>query len=246
MTVADLLSTAFLELGIVEVTATLPAELSTLGLRLLNRILDDWNADRHAVYSDVHTTPAALTAGLNPHTIGPSGATFTATTNRPVTIEGIRLTDDDGETYFAPLTPRQAAWWHARPFPGATSTHPTDFYYDATFPNGSIYFAPEPSSASVKAQLWYRIVLAQVATTDTVSVPPGYVSALTETLKERLTQIPMWASMASQDIKDAARLARSRAFGNNAPVQPLRTADSGLGGGCDMFDIDLGPYSLMR
>lgn len=245
-TTQDYLTTALRELGIVGVVGAPAAELSNLALGIFNRILDDWNADRRAVYADDHATPAALTAGLNPHTIGPTGATFTSLLSRPVSIEGIRLTTDNGETYLAPLTPRGAAWWHSRQAPGTQSDYPTDFYYDPTWPNGSIYFYPEPGSASVKAQIWYRIVLASVALDTTITLPPGYLSALTETLKERLTDLPMFKSIASADIKDAARRARATAFGNNSPTPPLQTADIGLGACGRVYDHQLGPYSLMR
>lgn len=243
-TTQDTITAALRELGIIDIVETPAAELSTLSLAIINRILDDWNAERGAVYADVHTTPVALVAGTNPHTIGPSAATFTASPSRPVSIEGIRLTTDNGETYLPPLERRDAAWWHARATPGTQSDYPTDFYYDPTWPNGSIYFWPEPGSAAVKAQLWYRIVVSALAAADTLTLPPGYQSALHETLKERLTDLPMFKSLASADLKDAARAARGRAFGNNTTVPPLAT-DSGLGGGCRTYDYRTGPYSLM-
>jgi hypothetical protein len=160
---------------------------------------------------------------------------------------GIRITEDNGETFLAPLLKREAAWWHNVRTPGTPNAYPSDFYYDTTWPNGSIYFYPEPSSAAIKAQLWYRVPFAQVALNTDLSVPPAYRDAMTETLKERLTGLPMFASMASGDIKDAARMARSKAFGNNAPVQRMTTADLGMGGvGGAEYDHQLGPFSLMR
>lgn len=248
-TASDYITTALRELGIVDVTETPGAELSSLALGLINRILDDWNADRHAVYADVHSGLLAFTANLNPHTVGISGnsPTWAVTGNRPVSIEGIRLTADNGETYLKPLTPRDSVWWHHRSAPGTTSDYPTDYYYDPTWPNGSIYFYPEPASASIKAQLWYRVALASLAASDTVMLPPGYQSALTETLKERLTGLPMFASLASASIADAARVARARAFGNNVTIPPLCTADAGIGTGGEsgIYLVETGPYSLM-
>lgn len=247
-TASDIITTSLRELGVVDVVETPGAELSNLGLGLLNRLLDEWNAERGAVFADVHAAPVAFTAGLNPHTIGlaANSPTWSVTVNRPVSIEGIRLTTDNGETYLAPLCPRDAAWWHGLAAPGTSSDYPTDFYYDPTWPNGSIYFYPEPSSSAVKAQLWYRIVLAQVALATDVSLPPGYQSALTESLKERLTDLPMFKNLASGDLKEAARRARATAFGSNRPVPRLMTTDAGIGtGGGGAYDYQLGPYSLM-
>jgi len=248
-TVSDLITSALRELGIVGLTQTPGAELADFSLGLLNRMLDAWNADRQTVFADVHSPLLSFSAGVNPHTIGISddSPTWTVTGHRPVSIEGIRITEDNGETFLAPLLKREAAWWHNVRTPGTPNAYPSDFYYDPTWPNGSIYFYPEPSSAAIKAQLWYRVPFAQVALTTDLSVPPAYRDAMTETLKERLTGLPMFASMASGDIKDAARLARSKAFGNNAPVQRMTTADLGRGGGGGAeYDHLLGPFSLMR
>lgn len=246
-TTQDYLTTALRELGIVDVTEQSPdASLSNLALGLLNRILDDWNAERGAVYADVFAPLVNLVIGLNPHTIGVTGATWAVSGNRPVSIEGIRLTTDGGETFLAPLYKQDAAWWQNLAAPGTQSDYPTDFFYDPTWPNGSIYFYPEPGSSSVQAELWYRIVLAQLALPDVISLPPGYQSAITETLKEKLTELPMYKSLATQDIKDAARKARATAFGNNVPVPTLCTQDSGMAtGGRGEYLWLTGPYSLM-
>lgn len=247
-TVADLITSALRELGIVAVTDTPGSELSALALSQLNRILDRWNADRRTVYADVHTAPVALTAGTNPHTIGLAANTpdLTVTTNRPVSIEGARLTTDNGETYLAPMTKRDAAWWHALPSPGTASAYPTDFYYNPSMPVGALYLWPEPSDATVKIQLWYRVVLSQVATSDTLSLPPGYFDALHATLKERLAALPMFASMSNPGIQEEARAARAAAFGNNEPIGAMATADIGIGGGgARDYRVELGPFSLM-
>lgn len=249
-TTSDLITTSLRELGIVDVTEASPdASLSNLALGILNRMLDDWNAERGAVYADIHAPLVTLVSELNPHTIGLAAdvPTWTVTGNRPVSIEGIRLTTDGGETFLAPLAKRDAAWWHSLAAPGTQSDYPTDFYYDPTWPNGSIYFYQEPGSSSVQAELWYRIVLAQLTLVDVVSLPPGYQSAITETLKERLTKLPMWKSMASQDITDAARMARGVAFANNRPIPTLCTEDSGMSAhsGRGPYNYLSGPYSLM-
>lgn len=243
-TARDTVTTAFRELSIAPLVGSLPGELATLGLDVVNRILDDWNAERGAIYADVHSSLYTITANLNPHTIGltANAPTWSVTTNRPVSVEGIRLTTDDGETYFAPMNKRDAEWWHHRASPGTTSAYPTDFYYDPTWPNGSMYFYPEPSTAH-KVQLWMRTVLAQLTLNSDVTYPPGYLSALTETLKERLVQMPMFKSAGTADIPLAAARARATAFANNTTPPYLCTADAGLpGSGGWAYDYRTGPY----
>lgn len=242
-TVQDLITSALRKLGIVGFVETPGADLSDLALGRLNRILDEWNAQHGAIYADAHLAPVALSAGTNPHTIGPTGATITCTTARPSDILSIRLTDDNGETFRPPLTPRSAEWWHALASPGTSADFPTDYFYDPTWPKGSIYFWPEPASASVKAELRFRLVLADLALSDDLTLPQGYTAALMETLKERIAMMPPFASALTAALMDAARDARALAFSNNVRSMGYGS-DFGLGAG--VYDPTTGPYSLMR
>lgn len=243
-TVRDQITTALRELGIVGIVETPEADLEALGLTLYNRLLDEWNATRRAVYADVRSSLLAFSAGTNPHTVGPSASspTWTVTGHRPVTIEGIRITDDNGETYTA-LVPRPAEWWHGLTSPGTSSEYPTDYYYNPAYPLGELYFWPEPSSASIKAQLWYRTILSAVVAGDTFTMPPGYDAAVVETLKEKLAALPMFASAANGDIAAAARRARARVFGNNDRVPALV---NDLTPGPDVYRVETGPFGLLR
>lgn len=244
-TINDLITTALRELGIVGFVDTPGLDLSNVALGHVNRILDGWNAQHGSIYADAHLTPAALTAGTNPHTIGPSGGspTITCNTARPVDILSIRLTDDNGETYRPPMTRRSLDWWHAQTSPGSSADYPTDYAYDPTWPNGSIYFWPEPASSSVKAEIRFRLVFAAVALDTALALPQGYEAALTETLKERLASMPAFGSALTPVLIDAAREARAAAFSNNH--RPLGY-DSDYGAGVGIYDPTLGPYSLMR
>lgn len=247
---AAIVTPALRELGIVDVTATPGSELSSFALGILHRILDLWNVQRAAVYADVHSSLFTFTAGLNPHTIGlaANSPTWSVTGHRPVSIEGIRITTDNGETFQPPLVKRGAEWWHGEQAPGSSGAYPTDFYFNPTWPNGSIYFWPEPSSGSVKAQLWYRVLLSQPALTDVYSLPPGYQVALVETLKEHLARQPMFASAATPDLAANAAKARAVVFGNNRPVVEYSPMDVGQSpvGHRGVYRHELGPFSLMR
>lgn len=247
MTIGELITTAYRELGIVDLTATPGAELSSLGLTLTNRILDRWNAQHGALYSTVHSALVALTAGLNPHTIGVAAdsPTWSVSTNRPVEVLGVRLTGDDGETFAGPLNKRSAEWWHSLQSPGTTSDYPTDFYYDPTWPNGSLYLYPEPASGAVKAQLMYKFALAQVSDATVVSLPPAYLDALVATLKERIVTIPTFASKALPDLKADAIAARGVAFGPNLPALDIVTDDGLSASRGDDFDPVLGPFAAL-
>lgn len=248
MTVAELITSGLRELGLIDITGQdVPAELSNVALGLLNRLFDEWNADGRALYADVHSSLFALVAGTNPHTIGVTANSPTwalSTVAAPRTISGIRLTDDNGETFSAPLRMRDASWWHGQTTPGTSSVWPTDFYYEPTWPNGSIYFFPEPSSAAIKAQVWYRALLAEVTLSTVFTLPPGYHAAVHETLKERIAQLPPFQHAGSPVLADVALRARARAFGPNQ--RPARVV-SDLASGRDDYDTAiLGPFGMLR
>lgn len=246
MTIGDLITSALRDLGIVDLTATPESALSDLALAIVNRVLDRWNAEHGALYAETHSALLALTAGLNPHTVGVSGdsPTWAVSTVRPAEVLGVRVTADDGETYL-PLMRRNAAWWQSERAPGTQSDYPTDFYYEPTWPNGSLYLFPEPGSSAMKVQLWYAVPLAQVEASTVLSVPPAYRDALDLTLKERLIALPIFASKATPGLADEARKARGVAFAKNLPTMEITTDDGLGGGGRGSFRSELGPYSLM-
>lgn len=227
MTASDLVTTAFRELGIADLVDALDNERAALGLDALNRVLDEWNAQRRAVYADQFVS-LTISPSTNPHTIGLAAntPTWTVTGHRPVSIEGLSI--DLGSPALTPLTPRDAAWWNALSDPTLTSAYPTDFFYNPTWPNGEIYFWPVPTSAAT-VKLWLRGVLVSVALADDLSLPPGYYSALLESLKEKLALMPPYASAMTPELKESARLARARVFTHQLPT-PLRTDDAGLPG----------------
>lgn len=206
---------------------------ATIGLGLLNRLLDNWNADQRAVYGSQIFT-GTLTPSLNPHTIGiaANSPTFTVTTNRPESIDQANLIIGSGvSAYRVPLTLRDRQWWMSLTLPNQTSTIPTDLYYEPAWPNGQIYLSLVPSAAYTLECL-FRVVLAQLALATTFTLPPGYEDAITLTLQEELlvpyhvTDQAVLAVLPKQ-----AREARARVFAANAQVPRLRTVDSGMPSG---------------
>jgi len=230
VTTSDLLRDALLELGVVDPVETVPSDMQSLALVRWNAILDQWNAQQIATYTKTFPT-FTITANLSPHTIGPTGATWTVT-QRPVALIGVNLLIGSGVSLVRiPITIRDDAWWMAQPVPNVRSSVPTDVYYSPAWPNGSIYFWPVPNTAYV-VELEVRYVLAQVADADlgsTVTWPPGYQRALTLTLAEDLTgpyTVPM-----PQGLGKKAQEARAVVFANNnAPVR-IRTRQSGMPSG---------------
>lgn len=223
-TVLDLCKEALEELGEYRAGESLDDDDAAVVLARYNRLLDFWNADRQAVYATQQLTNA-LTASLSPHTIGPSGATWT-TTQRPESIEGAHLIITGGsEPIRRPIVVRDEAWYRARAVPTLETAYPTDVWYRPDWPNGSLFFYPVPSS-TYSVILWVRRVLSQVALADTFSLPPGYRRAHVLTLAEEAAEA--FGAEVSAKLERNAREARALVFGNNRIRPRAATRDAGM------------------
>ena len=230
MTAQDICIAALQEVNISDpVDAPQQADLSFV-LGKLNRLLDNWNADRWAVYAD-QFLDFTITPNLNPHTIGltANSPTWTVTGNRPESIEGMVLILTSGapnaRSY---MRKRDAQWWEFNTVPTITSQTPTDFFYNPTWPNGSIYLYPVPTVA-YDVQIWCRVILSQLTQFATFSLPPGYWDAITLTLAEDICE--SFEKQVPRTLPMRASKARSRVFSVNQRVPRLNLRDAGMPSG---------------
>lgn len=226
-----IVSEAAQELGAIGTGETLEAELALAMLGILSRLVDNWNADRAAIAA-TDFLMFVFTPGLNPHTIGPTG-TWT-TPERPVTIEGATVVLSGVGTANQVNAPRihlhdQSVgiprWFQSLPVPNLTTSYPTDGYYDATWPNGSLYLWPVPSTA-YHCQVQARQVLATYTLDTVFSMPPGYRDAMTLTLAEGSASL--CARPMPDRLPERAAAARARIFANNTGGGRLCTTDAGM------------------
>lgn len=223
LTGLDLVTDALLAWNIVAAGDPLENGDAVYVLRTLNRILDDWNADRAAVWAD-NFTSFTLTPSLSPHTIGAAGTWVTP--QRPQRIVTATLTLPGGSQ--VPIGVRDAAWYASLSSPTLTSPMPTDVYYEPDWPTGKLFFYPIPTTAYAVA-ICTRVVLARLALVDAFSLPPGYRSAITLTLQEEIAE--SYEKTISSQLEKRARQARARIFAANRITPRLRTRDAGLAGG---------------
>lgn len=220
---------ALVELGVYGPIQTPQAKDLAVVLGQLTRLIDNWNAEREAIYADQFLS-FTLTPSLQPHTIGPTTATWT-TPQRPVSIEAAQLIVSSSQSY--PITLRDAEWWNARVDTAFTTDLPTDLYYQPGWPNGSLYFFGRPTAAYT-VQLLCRSVLSTYTLDTIVTMPPGYRDALTLTLKEMCAEA-FAKTLSEKAVLDASK-ARARIFGNNT-VMPYLSSPAGLPGrGGSAFD----------
>lgn len=225
ITIRQLCVDAAQEIQAISPGEPLNASDAAILLALLRRLLNAWNANRLAVYATAFPQ-YTLVPNLSPTTIGPSGATWTATI-RPVSLDGANLV-------LTPSVPnvntlirvRDAQWWLGQSTPTLTSTYPTDVYYQPDWPNGKLFFWPVPTFA-YDVQLMVRVLLDEsVDLNDEFSLPPGYQNAITLTLAEMAVRSfghPYDGTLA----QDATR-ARAVIFDNNTTPITLTTRDYGM------------------
>lgn len=210
------------------------AELS-FGLDKLNRLIDAWNAERLAIYTQ-NFTQYTLVPNLSPHTIGPTGntptPTFTCQGTRPVKILGANLViNTSSPSYNIQINIRDADWWLMQSVQGLTTTYPTDLYYEPDWPNGSLYFWPVPTTA-YPVQLETLTNLGSFPTLGTTfTLPPGYWDAIVYNLA--LSLCPSFGKTPGPILISEARRTKMAIKSLNAVMPRIATGGGGLpqGGG---------------
>lgn len=225
VTMRTIVRDALIEIGVLDPDEAATSPEANFGLGKLQRLLNNWNAERRAVYATAFLE-FTFTPNLAPHTIGPTGATFTVP-QRPVSIESAYVVlNNVSPAVNIPITVRDASWWDGVIVPALATTYPTDVYYQPDWPNGQLNFWPVPQSAW-GVGLMARVLLDDTLTLDqTFTLPPGYQDAVTLTLAEMLATAH--GRPVSPELKFGAMRARSRAFANNDQTPRLHTADAGM------------------
>lgn len=232
----DLIVDAMIEIGMLSPGEQPDGDNAQWAFRKLNYLLDVLAAQRKYVWASTFQT-FNLIAGHSPHTIGPNAADFLVN-QRPMRIESWSLVLNTGQQAIdLPHRPlRDDSWWAGVGMKSLQSNIPTDLYYSADSPNGSLFFWPVPNVVyPVRLELW--TLLSQFAAiTDPVDgpggtgfLPPAYRAALMLTLAETLQSGARKSG--DQGLAAMALAARNVVFGNNAKSPQTSTTDSGMTAG---------------
>jgi hypothetical protein len=226
-TVLDLVSNALIEMGALAQGEAAAAGDAQFCLNKLNRLIDVWEARRVYVYN-VQFTLWTLTPNLNPHTIGPGG-TFVVS-QRPVKLEGANLVLNTApQAIDIPLNVRGDHWWSNQRIKSLASSIPTDVFYSADWPNGTLNFWPVPKIAyQVRLETW-GLTGQFIALTDPVNLPPAYLEALTLSLAEMIC--PSFGKALDPVLAASARAARLAIQGNNMASPRMESDAPSEGGG---------------
>ncbi len=173
-TVAQLLKDSAIALGYLGRNETMSAQDINDAMRVFNRMLDSWSNEALASY--VNTQRFFPTVfGKQSYTIG-SGGDINVT--RPTEILSAFIRDTNSIDYGMKMVTQD--YWDGIGQKTITSQIPDTFYYESTFPLGTINIFPIPLVAGYR--VYYRATLDQVdasALTDVINMPTGYELAYT-------------------------------------------------------------------
>lgn len=216
MTGRDLVAQSLRLLGALATGETLSASEATDGLAALNQLLDSWSTEEMIIPNIVREV-FPLAANTQTYTMGPGG---TFSTPRPIRIVNAELQILSASPVIEyPIRILTEAEYARIVLKGFQSTLAWELYDDGAFPLRSLTLWPVPAAGN-NLVLYSEKPLANLALTDTISLPPGYFRALRYNLAVDLA--PEYGKEASQTI--AAIAVESKATIKRANFTPTYLA----------------------
>ena len=215
--VLTMLANALMEIGVLAQGETASANDAAFALSKCNRMLSSWNTRRLYCYyysQAAYTLPVSSSS----YTIGRSGAQLVA--DRPVKILAANMLS--GGTTRYPLSVLSVEDSRITTVSVTSSTIPEWLYYQATYPNGTIWLSPYPTDLSNLLELFTMAQLsAFTSTADAISLPPGYEDAITYSLAESMC--PAYGRQLSGELAMLASKARNNIQSLNAVPRTMAT-----------------------
>lgn len=182
-TARSIIQDALLEIGAYDPNETMSDSNAQTGLLRLQNLIDAWGADRLTIA--INTRVAyTLTSGTNTVTIGPTGNIVTA---RPVWITEINyLVPGSSPSVEVPLAPLDDNSYAELSIKSLSSSLPTQFYYNATTTNGTLFFWPTVTQNVDLALYLPQPVGIPADLNSSLLGPPGYQEAFMYQLALRL------------------------------------------------------------
>ena len=210
----DIINDAALFAGVGDLYNALSAEESSLGLRLLNSLLDSEGTQEYSIFDVIEGT-ITLTPGTSTYTIGPANNLSVV----PALITTCTVVDSSTITY--PMREVGQEEW-ADIYYKPASGRPYVWYYGLGAPTAIMYLYPTPSFAGDVLHVWYGAALQSFTNLATVMVaPPGYLMFLTTALGELLA---LWFKK-PLDADHKAKVRQARGFSRTIgqPIKVLGT-----------------------
>lgn len=214
-TAATLINRALRLLGQIPAGASPTTDESSDALIALNAMLSSWNNEKLLCFA-YQTESLTLSSADSSYTIGTSGD---LNTTRPVEIVRAWITSSDQDYPMAPLSEAEYAAIFDKT---ASADWPDRYLFRPTMASSLATFIVYPvPNATRTCKLVTRVVLAAFsATTDTVTLPPGWEEALATNLAIALA--PEYETQASAEVRKMASNSLAGIKRTNANAQPRR------------------------
>lgn len=217
-TAAVIISDALKEILVIGEGEAPSATMFSDGLRMLNRLLDTFSNNNDFAYF-ASMEQKALT-GQQMLTIGPTGD-IVAT--RPIKVE-TAVVDRNGITY--PVKVIDNEKYDDLTYKALAGANTQAVYYEATFPNGTLYLYPVASGCTLKIRV-LNSVKQFASTSVNIDMPEGYEDAIMLALAIRMA--PSYGKQVNPDTKQAARRAMNAIKVTNQVIPTMDLPDAVIG-----------------
>lgn len=174
-TVSDVINLAFKDCGALGETEAASAEMTVDGFETFQQMMSLWQADNLNVYAQVESSFSPT--GAASYTVGTGG---TVAITRPDKIDYAFWRSG---TTDIPITILNAYEDYEGIVDKSLSTDPSYLYYLPSYPLGTLYLFPKPSTGTVHLVRQERLPLL-TAVTDTITLPPQYILPIRYSLAE--------------------------------------------------------------
>lgn len=228
-TVLDLATASLQDLGVLAAGETPTAGDATVCLDALNRLVDQWAAERLTMHAVTRST-WTIVASDGSYTVGSGG---NINIPWPNYIDHVNYTDSTTspaqEFKLTPLTPD--AYSNLTP-KGLTATLPSCWYFDRLFNSsgyGNLILWPAPTSSTLTGVIYAATQVSEFsAVTTTVALPPGYRRLIVKSLAAEVA--PMFDRLDKLGAMSMQAEAAMRAVkGANVPMLDMSIDSGALG-----------------
>jgi len=199
MTGQQIVTQAWIDLGVGAPGETPGASESSNFLNKLNEMLDSWSGAEDLIY-EIALNSYTLTSNQS-FQIGPT-ATAPFNVSRPIRIENaaILITLNSGKVLRNKLDIIPEEEWEQIIDRGATGTVPERLYYDPQVPNAVLNFHPIPLAAdTTQVELGTWTAVGQFASLSTnTNLPPAYARAII--LGLQLALVPTYSKIVTPQV----------------------------------------------
>lgn len=239
-TVRDIVTDALKDLGVLAAGEAGAAAETEDGMVALNRLVDQWKAERLLIFAVTRTT-FTITAGTQDYVVG-SGAVVNVL--KPIYMENVGVINTAvTPSKEIPLMPLTDDAWAAISVKTLTSPLPTYYYFDSAVVTGTpvtyLRLWPIPTLTTLTGVAYSPQQVPEFPSLSTVvSLPSGYRRMLVKNLA--LEMAPSYRVPVSKELTEQARESKAIVKRSNSRLHDLSIDPGALMFGGSSYDINVG------